>query len=487
MRPNPVVYEINTWPWLAGLSREYGRAVTLATVPTEVWDSIAAGPVDAVWFMGVWQRSPAGVQIALADEPLMAGFAEALPDLSNADVVGSPYCIRDYVVDEHLGGPAGLAAARAALTARGVGLILDYVPNHLATDHRWAVDHPDRFVTGSADDIAQRPTEFVQVGTAVIANGRDPYFAPWQDVLQLNAFNPDTRSGAIEILTSIAAQCDGVRCDMAMLMCNEIFARTWSGRGGQAPSVDYWDQVIPAVRAAHPGFLFIAEAYWGTEGLLRSQGFDHCYDKGFTDALAHHPRDIAGIVHNAADRFGTVHFLENHDEQRAQAVFGAHHRTAAIAALTQPGARLIYDGQSYGRTVRLPVQLSREPDAAPDNELHAFYHRLLQVLAEDALHTGDFEPLDIWGWPDNPAGAGLVAWSWTTGESRWLFVVNLDDADGSGRVHTAWPELDGRAATLLDPVHEQRFDRPADADQNIFVMLPGWGAHVLQVTPADVS
>ena len=57
---------------------------------------------------------------------LTAGFDTALPDWQPADVVGSPYCIRDYLVDDSLGGTDGLAAARSELAARGIGLILDF-------------------------------------------------------------------------------------------------------------------------------------------------------------------------------------------------------------------------------------------------------------------------------------------------------------------------------------------------------------------------
>ena len=54
----PVIYEINTWVWLDDLSRKYRKSVNLATVPTPEWDALAAHGFDAVWFMGVWERSP---------------------------------------------------------------------------------------------------------------------------------------------------------------------------------------------------------------------------------------------------------------------------------------------------------------------------------------------------------------------------------------------------------------------------------------------
>src|SRR5215831_8097214 len=126
----PKIYEINTWVWLSKLSFEAGRRVELGSVSPAKWDAIAALGFDAVWLMGVWERSPAGIAIALQNEAIQESFRDALPDVTSADVVGSPYCIRDYTVAEHLGGPAGLASARAALASRGLGLILDFVPNH---------------------------------------------------------------------------------------------------------------------------------------------------------------------------------------------------------------------------------------------------------------------------------------------------------------------------------------------------------------------
>ena len=94
----PVIYEVNTAVWLTELARRYSRRMTLGDVPTEAWDEVALPGVDAIWLMGVWERSPAGLRIALGNQALQASFREALPDLRPLDVVGSPYCVRRYVV-----------------------------------------------------------------------------------------------------------------------------------------------------------------------------------------------------------------------------------------------------------------------------------------------------------------------------------------------------------------------------------------------------
>ena len=164
MVEHPFIYEINTWVWLGGLGRRTGTNGGLAGVPEEEWDTIAALGFDAVWLMGVWERSPAGIEIALRNDGLVESFRRALPDFGASDVVGSPYCIRDYTVAAELGGTDGLAAAREALARRGLRLLLDFVPNHVAPDHAWTAAHPEYFVGGSADDLERDPASFVKVG-----------------------------------------------------------------------------------------------------------------------------------------------------------------------------------------------------------------------------------------------------------------------------------------------------------------------------------
>ncbi|MET0326856.1 MAG: alpha-amylase family glycosyl hydrolase, partial [Ilumatobacteraceae bacterium] len=320
---NPLVHEIFTWVWLGEVSARVGAPVTLADVPAHEWDAITGPGIDVVWLMGVWTRSPAGATIAREHEGMAAAALAALPDLTPEDVVGSAYCIRSYTVDDRLGGDAGLAVARRELADRGVALILDFVPNHVSPDHRFAVDHPEYFVRGTLDDLAADPDSFLAVGDAVIARGRDPYFPAWPEVLQLDASSPGLRAAAAAVVGAIADRCDGVRCDMAMLMLDDIFVRTWGERASGGPSPGggrgYWPTVMDAVRATHPDFVFWAEAYWDLEPVLVEQGFDACYDKRLYDRLV--DREPASSVrsHLGADpayQAHTVRFVENHDEPR---------------------------------------------------------------------------------------------------------------------------------------------------------------------------
>jgi hypothetical protein len=482
----PVIYEINTAVWLNALGRAAGRPVTLADVAAADWDTVTPAGVDAVWLMGVWERSPAGLALALANTELQASFAEALPDLRREDVIGSPYCVHRYVVDAAFGGPEALAAARAALAARGARLILDYVPNHVAPDHPWVTSRPQVFVRGDEDDLRADPAGWVAIGGQVLAHGRDPYFPPWPDVVQLDAFSPDMRAATAETLADIAGQCDGIRCDMAMLMTNQVFAKTWAGRTGPEPSAEFWPAVLSYPRARYPGTVLIAEAYWDMESVLQQQGFDFCYDKRLYDRII--DQDASAVRdHLRADlsyQSRLVRFGENHDEPRiADRLPADAERAAAVAVATLPGATMWHEGQFEGRRVRPPVFLARRPDEPPDLELANWYHALLAAVAGHRVRAGAWRLLEADGWPDNQSCRNLVAWSWDAGRDRHVVVVNLSAQPAQARIRLEWPDLPGRGWRLTDLLDQRVFDRDGGelAGPGLFVDLGPRQYHLLAV------
>jgi hypothetical protein len=437
----PTIYEINTAVWLSHLGVH-----TLAQVPARAWDGLAALPVDAVWLMGVWERSPAGLAIAQADPVLAESFRVALGEVRPGDVIGSPYCVRRYEVDERFGGRAGLAHARRELAARGLGLILDYVPNHVAPDHPWVQSNPEFFIRDEHGGIAL---------------GRDPYFPPWPDVVQLNAFHPGLRGAVADMLADVGAQCDGLRCDMAMLVTNAVFAKTW---GLEPPADEFWPALIARVRWAHPDLVFIAEAYWDMEYALQQQGFDLCYDKRLYDRLAHEgaPAVRAHLQADLAYQSRLVRFVENHDEPRAAATFGERARAAAVVMATVPGGRLLHDGQLSGRRVHVPVFLARAPEEPPDAELRAFYQRLLPAVAE---LRGEWRLCET----EHPS---LLAWAW----DAHLIAVNYGAERVAARVHVPWTG----DVVLEDRLTGARFER----GEELWVVLEPWGAHFFAWTSA---
>jgi hypothetical protein len=473
------IYEINTWVWLSELAERYGRALTLESVPECEWDAIAAYRFDAVWLMGVWQRSPQGRAIAQADPQLRADCRRVLPGLSSDDIVASPYSVNSYIVEEKLGGPAGLTAARAQLAKRNLKLILDFVPNHTALDHLWTILHPEYYVQGTAAELQCEPQRFFLAdGDAIIARGASSRSANdiWSDTAQLNAFCPGYRDAAVLTLVDIASQCDGVRCDMAMLMLNAAVRANWPMV--PVPEADFWELVIGQVRRRYPEFILIAETYSDTEWVLQQQGFDYCYDKdklyerlakGDAESVRQHLRWSAP---NYLARL--LHFLENHDEAPAVDTFrpAGRHQLAAAAIATLPGASLWYDRQFEGRWGRLPVQLGRS------SSIRSYYQKLLCATAHPAIRAGD------WSWCEVEPVQSLLAWCWTHDEHRVLVVLNMSDVEAWGRVSVPWHGLDGQQVTLRDLFSGEIYG-PRDGgeilEQGLVVGRPGWGFHLLEI------
>jgi hypothetical protein len=271
---------------------------------------------------------------------------------------------------------------------------------------------------------------------------------------------------------------------MAMLLLNDVFARTWGERVGPPPEREYWSEVIEAVRARHPGLLFIAEAYWDLEWRLQQLGFDHCYDKRLYDELVTGgPSELRAHVGAGIDyQSRLVRFTENHDEPRAATTFAPADRERAVAVVTAtlPGATLWHDGQFEGRRTHVPVHLRRRPDEPLDDDLRRF-HLALVAAAAGQLRSGTWAPCPT-------THDHLLAWCWTGPDDRphSLVVVNHADEPATGRVQLPWPHLSGQAWNLHDPLADQTFLRAGDelATDGLYVDLAPWASHTLTCTPA---
>lgn len=483
---HPHLFEISAWPWLERLSRREGRVVTLADVPAREWDAIAGRGFSLVFLMGVWTRSPLGREIALADEGLRTEYDRALPAWTSEDVAGSPYCVRAYEPDPRMGGWEALDVAHAELNRREMGLVLDFVPNHTAFDHCWTTSHPHRYVLGTEEDLRRAPADFRRVGPAIVACARDPHFPPWSDVAQLNFFNPDTRRAVAGELRAIAPHCDGVRCDMAMLVLNEVFERTWGhlARGGRpVPDREFWPEAIRAV----PELLFLAEVYWDLEWVLQQQGFHYTYDKKLLDRL-HGPgaEGVRGHLH-AAPEFSErlARFLENHDEPRSAATLGDRLPAAATLLGTLPGMRFYFDGQLEGRRIRTPVQLGRWVDEPADAAIRTMYERVLAATSAAIFHDGDWKLLETASAGDDTF-LDLVAYRWRDQDSFALVVVNLSSGVAVGHVPVVHDLARSDAYDFADPVAGVTYRRARKSldVRGLYVRLDPGQAHLFIVRPA---
>ena len=488
MRVHPHLYEIGAWPWLERLSSEAGRHVTLADVPDAAWDAIAGHGIDVVYLMGVWRRSAIGRMLARTDVGLLHEYDRALPGWSMNDVPGSPYSVQAYEPDARMGGWAGVDTARSALAARGVQLILDFVPNHLGFDHAWIQSEPERFVQGTLDDYRAapelyRPVERADGTLMIIACGRDPYLAPWRDVAQLNYFNPATREAMIRELDTIARHCDGVRCDMAMLVVNDVFARTWGTRVDllwPSPEREFWPDAIARVP-----MVYLAEVYWDREYQLQQQGFDYTYDKRLLDRLRH--GDAAHVRGHLEAEPGysarLARFVENHDEPRSAEVLDGRVRAAATLTFTLPGLRFFFDGQFDGAVVRAPVQLGRWPNEASRPAIRDLYDRLLAAIADPLFHEGHWSLLGVRSAGD-ASHDHLAACAWRLGTRLAVIVANLSGGSAQGLLD-AGTLPPGAAFDLIDRLTEARYRwSRADLENGLYVRLAGGDAHLFFVNAA---
>ena len=254
--------------------------------------------------------------------------------------------------------------------------------------------------------------------------------------------------------------------------------------------MEYWLDVISAIKSRHPGFLFIAEAYWDLEWELQQQGFDFCYDKELYDRLEHSNAENTRL-HLCADlayQGKLLRFIENHDEPRAAATFlPAKQRATALTAATLPGMRLFQEGQFEGRKVRPPVFLGRRPDEPVDKDLRGFYRKLLEAINRNAFRKGQWSLCERTGWPDNASFQNLVAWSWVHDDERYLIVVNLSDCPVQAQVQVRWAECAGAKWLLIDLLSDATYQRDGNEmlSPGLYVELAPWNYHFFQCLRAN--
>lgn len=486
-RENPALYEINTVAWLFELSRKMGKRITLGEVPSEEWDSLSRLGIELVWLMGVWKRSKTGRTIALYNAELRKVYNSTLPGWTEEDVIGSSYSVSAFTPDPSIGKWEDIDTARTELHRHGIGLILDFIPNHTGIDHHWIEEHPEYYVQGSKEDYQRDPSAFLRTrykGRALyLAKGRDPYFPPWSDTVQLNYLSSGLHTAMIRELVQISRHCDGIRCDMAMLVLSDIFNKTWGWATKssiyQPPDGEFWTQALHHA----PGLIWIAEAYWDTERRFQELGFDYVYDKKLYDLFRwSSPQDVRNYLESTAYPQKLMRFLENHDEERAMKVFGKD-RLVANATLfsTLPGMKLYHHGQFDGKKVRLPLQLRQAVAEPPDLETRTLYEKIMRIAAQDVFHRGVWQIADILpAWDDS--FRNLLAYHWRLDEQTKLVVVNLSQNWSQGRIQLSHLDED-RDYTLLDELNDKTYIRSGRemTGSGLHVILEGYQAHVFDI------
>jgi len=481
----PTIFQVNLRVVLNALTKSLGRQATFDDISDDLIADWTDRGFDWIWLLSVWQTGPAARSLSRNDANLRAELQDTIADLTDECIGGSGFAIQEYTVSRELGGDASLARLRERMKSHGLKLMLDFVPNHMAPDHRWVDEHPDYFVLGAEEDLAKEPQNYRRVdtlrGQRIIALGRDPHFAGWADTLQLNYGNLALQQAMREELQRISQSCDGVRCDMAMLILPAVFHKTWG-----MESQSFWPNAIRKVRESHPNFLFLAEVYWDLEWELQQQGFDYCYDKRLYDRLRDgaatpvHWHLVAGLDYQNR----LARFLENHDEKRAAELFPfAKHRAAAVVTYLTPGLRFFHQGQLEGYRKRISPHLVRGPDEQIDPDVVRLYDKVLELLRRPSLKEGNWKLLD-----PKPIGHGdlsnenIIAFQWDDANGSMLLVaVNYSELNSRACIEpqgTPSAQAIVRIEDLfLDGVDNR--DRMQWTEEGLRIELPAWGVHVV--------
>lgn len=484
-KKHPVIYEINTRLWLKDLSLHYGKSIHLGAVPLGELEKLANNGVDAIWLMGVWNRSMEGIEIARLHPGLQKEYTRALGTWEKKDIGASPYAIRTYEVDQEFGNDKALAVFRSNLQEFDIKLILDFVPNHMAVDTPILYKHPDLFLQDTL--FWAEPQNYFQrnVGgtTYTFAHGKDPYFPCWTDTVQVDYSKESTRKFMADLLDKAASCCDGLRCDMAQLVTPNVFKKTWEKKFDKDET--FWKPSIQKIKSARPDFVFMAEVYWGLEWELQQEGFDLTYDKTLYDRLRYStPDDVRGhLWAESSYQNKLVRFIENHDEERAYTAFNDKVEAAALLASTIPGATLFHEGQCEGKSIKVPIQLTRSPEEPVNPDLKEFYRTLFRELKDDIYHSGDWKLLEVFSAGDNTYH-NIIAYQWTMKDRNKIIAINLGDHESHTYIRPQLPP-DKNEYIFADHMTNEQYKREASeiATKGLYIKLGPYKSHILDVGP----
>ncbi len=297
--------------------------------------------------------------------------------------LGSPYALRDYrAIDPAYGTPDDFRALVAAVHARGMKVILDWVPDHTSPDHPWVKEHPDFYFRD-------------EQGAPSVPRDDKGKLTDWTDVVQLDYGNPDVRREMIATMRWWLNEydIDGFRIDAA----------------GFVP-YRFWSEAVPALRATLPRPIMILmewgdlqmhrvgadltyawDSYSRLKAVFRGGPASNFVDRELEDMQAMPPGGMR------------MRFTTNHDETAWDnpplAIFGgaAAARAAYVAMALLPGRPLLYNGQEVESPQKLGLFVR---DSVAWNQPHAmraraFYKQIIQLaLSEPALLTGELRGVE---------------------------------------------------------------------------------------------
>lgn len=413
--PNVIIVAKNVTVWMYQLSKEYGVNIrTLSEIPDQELDRLAETGINALWLIGIWQRSYASKKIKQA--------------MGNTEALASPYSLDDYQIARELGGWPALQNLKERAQQRGIRLASDMVPNHTGIDSKLVAERPDLFLqrrlcpfatyTYNSENLSNR--ESVQIyledhyytkedssvvfkrvdsttGHATyIYHGNDGTSMPWNDTAQLDFTNPETREVVIQQILDVARNFPIIRFDAAMVLVKRHIQRLWfplPGHGGDIPSRsdynmtvkefdkaiphEFWREVVDRITAEVPETLLLAEAFWMLEGFfVRSLGMHRVYNSAFMHMLkdeenAKYRQTLKNTLEfdpEILKRF--VNFMSNPDEESAAVQFGKGDKYFGVCVLmcTMPGLPMFAHGQVRGLSEKYGMEFAK-PQLQEEDDL----------------------------------------------------------------------------------------------------------------------
>lgn len=428
-----LLYEINTRVWIFELREKYGSSINLGNIPEIELDEISKY-FDWIWFMGIWDHSKIDEKFIEEHPGLINEVEGALDDWQIQDIIGSPYSIKNYKINSIIGDLSDFRNLRERLNKKGVKVMVDFVPNHFGMESRLPLDEPDYFINLEKKPGFEIINLFNKVdtkkGVRWIAHGKDPYFPPWDDTYQVNIFNENLRNYLIKVLKYISSISDGVRCDMSMLLNNEVFDATWGWLNIDklnALKDEFWNIAIREVKNQNPNFVFLAEVYWDLEVDLLSKGFDYAYEKKLYDNLiSKNNNEIFERIMSTKNHIDKMcRFMENHDEDRLSSRMTDLENISAMAIImTMPGLILIHQGQIEGNKIRVPVQLKRKSKEIAIDKIRFAYEKLF--MFHKMIRDGIWIINDV-VISNNDDEVNIFSWSWIYDNQVYVIIINNSD------------------------------------------------------------
>jgi glycosidase len=493
--PRTVMIAKTVYVWLHQLSRAYGRDIrTLDQVPNAELELLARRGFNALWLIGVWERSKASQRIKQLT--------------GNPEAAASAYSLHDYVIAQDLGGELAYNDLSERAGARGIRLASDMVPNHMGIDSRWVIEHPDWFLSlpyppypsysFNGPDVASDGRVEIKIedhyyertdaavvfrrvdrwtgDTRFIYHGNDGTSFPWNDTAQLNYLKPEVREAVIQTIIRVARRFPIIRFDAAMTLAKKHYQRLWfpaPGSGGGIPSraeygltrqefdaaipEEFWREVVDRVAAEVPGTLLLAEAFWLLEGyFVRTLGMHRVYNSAFMNMLRDEENaNYRTVIKNTIEfdpeilkRY--VNFMNNPDERTAVDQFGKGDKYFGVCTMmaTLPGLPMFGHGQIEGYTERYGMEYRRAYyDESPDTWLVARHEREISPLLHRRPVFAEVQNFLLYDFftDSGHVNEDVFAYSNRLGNQRGLVVYHNRYADTRGwiRMSCGYSEKSG--------------------------------------------